>query len=91
MSDGPAAFYWLSFASEEGNLGCALVEASSMEEAVTEAHRLGINPGGEVMGVEIPADALLADPESPFYTFGRDRLIPTAEVMAAGAVKVSDL
>jgi len=46
-------FYWLSFADgslPEGSqfLGACIVRAISDLDAVCVAHRLGINPGGEV-------------------------------------------
>ena len=47
------AFHYLSFAGEEGWRGCTVVEADSFLEAVLKTHRLGINPGGEVAGVEL--------------------------------------
>jgi hypothetical protein len=40
--------YWLSFAGESGWLGGCMVEADGPISAAREAHRLGINPGGEV-------------------------------------------
>jgi len=51
--------HWLSFADgslPEGSqfLGVVIVEAWSFLDAVMQAHRRGINPGGEVQGVEIP-------------------------------------
>lgn len=51
--------WWLSFADPdrpkgEQFLGVAIVRASGMGPAVTTAHVLKINPGGEVQGVEIP-------------------------------------
>lgn len=51
--------YWLSFADAslpKGSqfLGAVIVEAASLIAAVQEAHRLGINPGGEVAGYPIP-------------------------------------
>lgn len=47
--------YWLSFADPtlpKGSqfLGAVIVEATSLIAAVQEAHRRGINPGGEVAG-----------------------------------------
>ena len=52
-------WWWLSFADAnrpKGTqfLGAVLVRAGSMIEAVGNAHILGINPGGEVRGFEIP-------------------------------------
>lgn len=43
------SLWWLSFASDEGNLGVCVVEAESAEAAYAEAKRLGINPGGELI------------------------------------------
>jgi hypothetical protein len=42
--------HWLSFASEETgkNLGVVIVHANDIISAVIKAHRLGINPGGQV-------------------------------------------
>jgi hypothetical protein len=48
------ALWWLSFSSETRNLGVAIVEANSFESAIDEAHRRKLNPGGEVLGVEVP-------------------------------------
>jgi hypothetical protein len=45
--------FWLSFAGDEGNRGCCMVEAPDFLAAVREAHRLGCNPGGEVKGTEL--------------------------------------
>lgn len=59
-------WWWLSFADgrrARGDqfLGGVYVRADNMIAAVNAAHRLGINPGGEVQGVDLdhvpPADA----------------------------------
>lgn len=47
-------WHWLSFADDNGWLGCAVVQARGFPMAVIESHRLKINPGGEVQGLEIP-------------------------------------
>lgn len=56
--------YYLSFANEDGFLGGAMVEASSHVEAVKVTHRLGINPGGDILVAPVPdcelTDKLLA-------------------------------
>jgi hypothetical protein len=54
-------YIWLSFADAdlpEGQqfLGAAIIKASNFVEAVKVAHILGINPGGEVMSLEVPED-----------------------------------
>lgn len=50
--------HYLSFADDTGWLGAIHVQADTFIEAVTKTHLLGINPGGEVMGTEIPEEAL---------------------------------
>ena len=42
---------YLSFADETGFLGGAFIPAADIVEAVQKAWELGINPGGEVMGM----------------------------------------
>ena len=49
--------WWLSFADDDGFLGGCFIEAADMLDAVTKTHRLGINPGGEAMGAELPNGA----------------------------------
>lgn len=51
--------WWLSFCDPykpAGSqfLGACLVRAPDMIAAITRAHALGINPGGEVQGLEVP-------------------------------------
>jgi hypothetical protein len=51
-------WFYLSFASaslpkNEQWLGAVIVQADTIADAVKEAWRLGINPGGEVAGAEI--------------------------------------
>ena len=53
--------WWLSFVDPhkpEGAqfLGCCIVEAHDFIGAVRVAHALGCNPGGEVQGLDIPAE-----------------------------------
>lgn len=55
MTEAPPV-WWLSFANDEGFRGACLVRADGMLSAVTEASRLGCNPGGEVSGTAMPAD-----------------------------------
>lgn len=57
---GPLGLWYLSFASEEGFLGGCVVEAYGINTAITKAHELGINPGGEVMSMEIDPTKLAA-------------------------------
>jgi len=55
-------WWWLSFCDPEKPagqrfVGVTLVRGSAFLQAVQEAHRLGINPGGEVKGTQIPEPA----------------------------------
>jgi hypothetical protein len=80
--------WWLSFvdpsrsaASEEqqpgtgGFLGVAIVQADSLEDALTVSHMTGINPGGEVgIAGPIPPHMIAAE--------WRGRLLTAAEAEA---------
>jgi hypothetical protein len=72
--------WWLSFADAilpVGNqfLGAAMVRASNMIEAVQVAHLLGINPGGEVVGVECdPSAAALVPAKYVERLLSRDEI-----------------
>jgi hypothetical protein len=46
--------WWLSFAGEEGSRGVCIIKACDLAAALSKAHRLGLNPGGEVRAFEIP-------------------------------------
>lgn len=51
---------WLSFANPETGKfhGVVITEANGLLDAAKVAHRLGINPGGEILGLGIPERAL---------------------------------
>jgi len=58
MSAGTPRYWWLSFVDRAGDgdesvamhLGCAIVMATSLDDAVHEAWSRRVNPGGEVAG-----------------------------------------
>lgn len=60
-SQQPLRWFYLSFVNENGFAGAAIVEAKGMAHAIEKAHALGINPGGEVAGCEVPQDALIPE------------------------------
>ena len=67
----PRMFWWLSFVDPsrpEGqrNLGCTVVEAGGMTEAIAETHLRGINPGGEVMATGFADDGSLTPTQLDF-------------------------
>lgn len=53
--------WYLSFAGEEGWRGAVVLEADTLNEAITLSHRNGINPGGDVKSFEIPLDHPLVE------------------------------
>lgn len=51
--------YWISFIDEEkpkgqAFIGVAIVRAPSIDDAIKESHRLGVNPGGQAMVIRVP-------------------------------------
>lgn len=81
--------YWLSFVNTDlsaprdeqvpgggGFLGVCIVESTDPISAVAEAHRLGINPGGEV-AIYGPAPEGVSYPEETL-----NRLLTLEEVQA---------
>lgn len=51
----PVRYWYLSFA-DAGFKGAIIVRARGFTSAVHLTHDLGINPGGQVQGYEIPPD-----------------------------------
>jgi hypothetical protein len=54
----PRRAYWLSFAAETFLGGCLVDGVVNPADAIEQSHRLGINPGGEVLMAEIPLDKI---------------------------------
>ncbi len=46
--------WYLSFAGDDGFHGGIFVNAVDLIDAVAQTNRLGINPGGEVLGFPVP-------------------------------------
>lgn len=74
-SQDPEAWYWCSFADDDGFRGVAIVRASGVLSASQEARRRGINPGGEVLAFPL-------DPEHEPGEFA-NRLLTKDEAEAA--------
>jgi len=74
----PARWFYLSFADDErgGFLGGIYIEANGPLTASRRAHMLSINPGGQVLTVEMPSGYPLPPPEY------RERLLTKAEIQA---------
>jgi hypothetical protein len=71
--DLPTKWWYISFADDDGFLGGVVIKGKGFTSAIMASHRLGINPGGEAMGIEIPPDH-----EPPESAVGR--LLSRAEV-----------
>jgi hypothetical protein len=81
----PTGWFYLSFA-EETFKGACIVKAATFLEAVREAHRLKINPGGQVRGHQIPEDAVY-DPKYRNRLLSKEDLqemLPHEEIMTEG-------
>lgn len=58
--------FYFSFAdgdlpTGEQFLGALFINASDIRAAVTQSHLTGLNPGGEIQTVELPADVVVPD------------------------------
>lgn len=54
--DQPLGVWYLSFCGDDGFRGACFVLAHGFMTAVEYAHRIGCNPGGEVLGAPWPPD-----------------------------------
>lgn len=65
--------WWLSYADEDGPRGVVVAEGSSFLVACVRARTLGVSPGGQVQGFEVPPEQLAAlEPlEGTFLTVER--------------------
>lgn len=68
-------WYWLSFVDPITNInsGCCNVQATNIPAAIAKSHILKINPGGEVMVLEMPAPEL-----EPDILYSRQELVDLA-------------
>lgn len=51
-ANGEVSWWWLSFATEDGFRGVAIVKAKGFASAHLATSVLGINPGGQIQGLE---------------------------------------
>lgn len=75
--DIPAPLWWVSFADDDGNLGCCIIEAIDAFDVIPACWRAGCNPGGEAQFVTIPEIAL-----AHAARYERGRLYSKAEITA---------
>ena len=86
----PEAWWWLSFADDDGFRGAVLTRARGFTSAVQKTHDLGINPGGECRGWDLPDDVIAEHPGPTRYA---DRLLSKQDIdeKFGGAVRLSDI
>jgi hypothetical protein len=73
-------WWYLSFADDPGFLGACIVQAQDQLAAVSVAHNLRINPGGQVLMLPMN-DTLLAE----YPMADRNRLLTAQELRLHGA------
>ena len=56
-----SGFYYLSYADDVGFRGACIVRGRCVVTAGFEARRLGISPGGQVLGAHVPKEELPAE------------------------------
>jgi hypothetical protein len=76
---GEVKWYWLSFCNNNGFIGVCIVQGFGPTDAVRQSHLRKINPGGEVMILEIGRDrgGVIKDEM-------KNRLLSTAEMERLG-------
>lgn len=74
--EGAEGWWYVSFSGAEGFRGAVIVEAYGVATACAVAHGLGINPGGQAVGIPVPPERM---DEIQGCT---DRLLPREEIEA---------
>ncbi len=75
-SEQPERLFMLSFADDDGLRGVVITREHGPTRAHRKTHALGINPGGEVMIIEVPPWEVI----EPIYL---DRLLTRSEAERA--------
>jgi hypothetical protein len=77
MRDNPKHWMYLSFAGVNDFNGAVFIEAFGLITAIIRCNELGINPHGEVVGVDVPEGGLPAEEY-------RNRVLSLEDLQAAG-------
>lgn len=72
------SLWWLSYAGDGDEVKVVIVEGISFFDAVSEARRQKLSPGGQVRGFEVPAE------EEETFRLYRGRCLTEAEALALG-------
>ena len=78
--------WWLSFAVIGRNLGVIIVDAKSIPKAIARVNKLGINPGGEVMALDMSCPKA----QEEAARFPRNTLISPEQLRAANYKSTTD-
>ena len=70
-----ASLWWLSYADEKGFRGVVITRAGGFLLATAQANLLGVSPGGQVQGFELPPEA-----EEEIKITDLDRLLSEEEL-----------
>jgi len=86
-----SGWWWLSFVDPgrpEGDrfLGVVVIQGTDFRDAVEAAWNLGVNPGGECKGMEIPWDILEKTAPEKY----RNRLVKAPEIFEIGERRQRD-
>lgn len=73
----PERWHWVSFADDDkgGFKGAVVIKGHGMTDCLSKCHRLGINPGGQVLCILFPDGETLPPP-----TY-RNRLLTRGDIM----------
>jgi hypothetical protein len=83
--------WYISFATDKACLGCTFVDGSDAEDALANATRLGINPGGEAVMLELPSNYGKTEPSKSELAAFKNRLVLEEEILARGGKKHKDV
>lgn len=83
-------WWWLSFRDKRSFLGACAVEADSDKAALREATKRGLNPGGEVLIIDIP-DSRKEDFDKHFPPERRNRLLTREDLQPEELVSAADI
>lgn len=82
-------YFYISFATAEEFLGATVVDGKDPEDAVREASRRGVNPGGEAAIFGLGDDF---DPDDPDHKPFLNRLVEKEEMITKhGGVRHGDM
>ena len=79
--------FYFSFVINGKFAGATVVQGDNIASALSRSHELGLNPGGEVLSLEIPPDKL----ERPDVKMCIGRLASKEELQALGAKRLGDM